>query len=356
MAVRMTTPSPKKRFLGQWIALSLILFVLYEILWFPVDRYYHEEGYAFLHGAEWSVDLMICMILAWVDIKIVHFYVVRRFFLTWRKNQIRWLTIGLMGLNLLIAVGCTILENFCYGRLGILDWDRTDNVLNTYGLALISTAWVTVSLLIYCIVQYQEIARQREREWRAASETRMLALQSQINPHFLFNNLSVAIGLIETDPTKATQFLSDMAAFYRHTLQRTPQLHIPLKEELQHLRRFMSLMEIRHGHAVEVRWEEALNDSSARIFPGTLQLLLENVFKHNRLSVADPIQVSIRIEGERFVVENDYRPITPLVESCGIGQDNIQQRYEAIGSERVRFEVKDQKYIVQFPVLSNERV
>lgn len=71
--------------------------------------------------------------------------------------------------------------------------------------------------------------------------------QAQIEPHFLFNTLSNAISLMDTDPDKARQMLMDLNEYLKISLQRTRQEMVTLSRELDLVRRYLTIFQVRMG-------------------------------------------------------------------------------------------------------------
>lgn len=111
-------------------------------------------------------------------------------------------------------------------------------------------------------------------------EAELLALQTQINPHFLYNTLSAGfqLALVE-NADRTADFLEDLGAFIRYVL-RNPSRQVPIREEMECLRRYVNLMKLRFGdrYGFRVHGEEELMN---RLVPALiLQPLVENAINH----------------------------------------------------------------------------
>lgn len=334
-----------------WWRLSVILCVMYELYWIPIDSNNHLFDVR-LYVGEVIVDLLICATISAANMALFYYYLRKRVFLKSGHRMTWLLLLGMLCVNLLIACSITFVESCFYNQmLGMDKLTLTDVLLNTYGLGVFATLVSVMYLFFYYIGEYKDLMRRREQEIKAAAETRIAALQSQMAPHFLFNCLSVAIGLVETNPAKASDYLAYLAALYREGLRNKDKTCIPLKEELQNLSKYMRLMEIRFGEALTLRVDRSAEETSDSIFPGTLMVIMENVTKHNSLSLKVPMRVDISVEKGRIVIRNDYRPIQSIAESLGMGVRNIRQRYESIGIEGVEFSHDTKKYTVKLPLI-----
>src|SRR5574344_2583013 len=126
----------------------------------------------------------------------------------------------------------------------------------------------------------QEASKLREENNKA----QYVALQGQLNPHFLFNNLNTLIAEIEYEPSNAVCFTRNLSDAYRYVLQCQDKTLVTIKEELVFMNSYIFLHKVRIGNYIDVQCELPDNYSDAKIPPLTLQLLIENVIKHNVIS------------------------------------------------------------------------
>lgn len=213
------------------------------------------------------------------------------------------------------------------------------------------------NLVISANIEYvKEVSKSREKEVQAIAETKILALQSQINPHFLFNTLSSAIGYVEYNPKKTAKLLLCLSEVYRHILVRRKGHYTTLQEELDALHNYMELINIRHGNSVVLTIKVDNKYLQKGIIPGVLQLLSENAIKHNKWEEETPLHITITSSNNKLIVINDYRPYDNGSPSFGIGQHNISERYKILGVSGVKFYHNDSEYIVEIPLIDNYSV
>ena len=175
------------------------------------------------------------------------------------------------------------------------------------------------------------------------------ALQNQLNPHFLFNNLSVLISEIRYDRDRAEEFARKMADIYRYVLQSKDKTLVPVKEELRFIENYVFLHNIRLGMAV--RLEVDLSDSikEEMIPPLTLQLLVENALKHNRASEKEPLYIRISSENGTLVVSNNLQ-LKKTTFSTGTGLANLNERYKLLFGKEVTVEKAEDEFRVLLPM------
>ena len=136
-----------------------------------------------------------------------------------------------------------------------------------------------------------------ERQTELACRMELKALQSQINPHFLFNTINTIASLIRTDPPRARELLREFAAFYRRTLESTDEL-IPLSQELDYLRRYLAFERARFGED-RIRFVESVPaDLESLPVPAfVIQPLVENAVQHG-IKPSGPLHITL--SGERM--------------------------------------------------------
>lgn len=173
-------------------------------------------------------------------------------------------------------------------------------------------------------------------------------LRNQVNPHFLFNNLSVLSNLVHKDADLAEDFINKFANVYRYVLDSRMKELVPIDEELKHLEDYLFLMKIRFGEGFKINIE--ISQPSGKIVPMTLQMLVENIFKHNNLSISEPLSISILQQGEYIVVSNNILR-RQHVEKSGVGLENIKERYKHLGSKEMNINQTEDVFSVEIPIL-----
>ena len=189
---------------------------------------------------------------------------------------------------------------------------------------------------------------------RENSQIRFETLKSQLNPHFLFNSLNVLSSLIKKDSEKAQNFVDEFSSVYRYTLDVIDKPVVELREELDFAKSYLFLQKIRFENAVKT--EINVNASKLNYFvpPLAVQTLLENVFKHNKASVENPLNIRIYDEENFLVVVNNLQPKIKGSDSKGVGLNNLNKRYELLGEKRSQFSVTEKEYIAKIPLINPE--
>ncbi len=202
----------------------------------------------------------------------------------------------------------------------------------------------------------QESKNKTEELEKENALIRFETLKSQLNPHFLFNSLNVLSSLIKSEPQKAQNFVDEFSSVYRYTLDVIENPVIEFKEELEYARSFLYLQKIRFDEALIVEINVDVSKLNLLVPPLAIQTLLENAFKHNKVSASSPLQIKIYDKDDHIVVENNLQLKMNNIESKGIGLSNLIKRYELLGKEKPKFTVTEDKYIAEIPLLNEETI
>lgn len=108
-----------------------------------------------------------------------------------------------------------------------------------------------------------------------------MALQNQMNPHFLFNCLNTLVSEIEYDSRSAAEFTRNLADTYRYILHCKNMRTVPLSEVMEFAETYLQLHKVRTGDCLETENLTADEHSDITVPPLTLQILLESVIKNN---------------------------------------------------------------------------
>jgi len=176
-------------------------------------------------------------------------------------------------------------------------------------------------------------------------------LQDQINPHFLFNSLNILGSLIYLDVDKAKEFTRELSLFYRDVLKFKDRDIITLKEEIDFVKKYIYLQQIRFGDALEV--EIIANEMvDGNVIPLSLQALVENAIKHNEISKANPLKIVIAISDEHeLIVENNLQPKKTVEPSSKTGLANLAGRYEFLTGKKVEIVKNGNYFRISLPLI-----
>lgn len=213
---------------------------------------------------------------------------------------------------------------------------------------------ITVYCLVY-MVNYALTAQSKmlkERGKANEAQYRYQILKRQVNPHFLFNSLNALDCLVCEEKTEqASTYIHKLAGVYRYMIKSEEEQLVPLEDELLFVEKYVDLMEVRFPEGLRVEIDIPSELMSRYILPCSLQLLIENAAKHNVISAAEPLVISIRAEAECIIVTNNIIPKLTRVSSTGLGQKYIRQQYQNLCGKEIAISQGAKEYKVVLPLI-----
>ncbi|MCE7996820.1 MAG: histidine kinase [Roseivirga sp.] len=199
-------------------------------------------------------------------------------------------------------------------------------------LLILGIAFTTNSLRVLKSRELNEL-----RLKASLAKSKMSLLKAQVHPHFMFNTLNTVSGLMEEDVDKAQSVLEDFSHLLRTSLRQSDQQYVSLREELEFIRRYLSIEKIRFGDKISVKWsidESCLDAATPHML---LQPLIENVINHSFPIYKGGELLIIRAEKQeeelRLSVEDNGRGIKPGRKE-GVGLQTVRERVNMLfGSE-----------------------
>jgi sensor histidine kinase YesM len=292
-------------------------------------------------------------------------------FVTWEANlrlyllfqdRTAWLTRPWHRVRLLIGLICLFTIPFTTSALWL--WAELFDDPNATWRS-IATAVITIVAAVTFITHVYETMflvkeweRDRERGdqlKRLNVEAELLALKSEVNPHTLFNNLNALSHLVEQRHPHASAFVAALASSYRYLLRTGSKRLVPLADELALLDQFLSLVTIRYADGLKVSVQvDAAAAQRWQIPPVVLPELLENAVKHNEFSTDNPLEIVLRLEGDRLAVSHDKRPRKSPVVSTGLGLENLAQRFRLTTGVAARWAESGGRFVVTLPLVATD--
>ncbi len=183
---------------------------------------------------------------------------------------------------------------------------------------------------------------------QAISESKISQLKTQLNPHFLFNNLNVLDQLIEEDKNKASEFLNEFADIYRYVLQASDKKFVTIKEEFSFAEHYFKLIQHKYGDAYQLVIEN--QNSDGYIIPLSLQLLIENAIQHNLGTVKNPVFINIDTN-KNIKVTNNYIAKRNAKSTSGRALNNLKEQYKLLTRNPIEIQKSDSTFSVIIPII-----
>ena len=222
---------------------------------------------------------------------------------------------------------------------------------------LIPGILVTIIVLLVDIgIQFykslQETLIETEKHKAESAIAQLQNLKNQINPHFLFNNLSILSALVYKGDRKAVEFINEFSQVYRYALSNDKTELVSLNDELTFLNHYIYLLSIRFETGI--KFEISIENKHKELFilPMCLQMLVENVIQHNEISIQKPLTVFIFSSENSLIIENKIQLRRQKEESSQIGLENIKRRFAHFTEEKVFISTEGNSFKVILPLIS----
>ena len=233
--------------------------------------------------------------------------------------------------------------------------------LGTYDYGIMSYRFImeyskqfVVFWIIYFLLRGAHYLKEKEEERHKAIElereltnARLIALEKQLNPHFLFNTLNAISSTMFEDVEKADTMLATLSELLRQTMYNKPSGKFTIKEELAFTEKYVTLMKSRFQENLIF---ETLcpPDLASYPFPFLiLQPLVENCIKHGLEKTGNPIRIEVEVKLEEGMLSvsilDDGPGFVQGAEARGIGLSNTKARLKHLYGDSFSFQIENRK-------------
>lgn len=246
-----------------------------------------------------------------------------------RIQNLRMKILSDVVLSLVLSIGVNLLY------LGV--WSNFHTPVVDWAGSILNDIIILMVLEVVCYFTWLSRTRQEIEDARhQALQYRYDAIKSQINPHFLFNSLNLLYSLVSIDTAKSKEFIHELARMYRYIMAQQNRERITVEEELDFLGSYISVLAMRYNNKFSVTFEGE-QQPDRYLIPFTMQLLIENVTKHNVISSRCPMTVGIRFEQAGIVISNPIH----LRETESVSHIGLRYLTQLYASHGKRFYTED---------------
>jgi signal transduction histidine kinase len=270
-------------------------------------------------------------------------------------HQSNWLTTGLLhlfasiffaGFWIVLRAAIAQIEFHIYGYAPNFSGVFVDLFTRSFHLNL-WIYWVILAVS-HAVEYYRKLSehdlKTAELE-RSLTQAKLTALQSQLNPHFLFNTLHTISALMHIDVEKADRMVAKLSDLLRYALDNTDEHVIPLRDEIAFLKRYLEIEQTRFGDRLTVTMDIPEDTLNAEVPNLILQPIVENAIRHGIEPHAKPgkIHLSARRENGELIlqVRDNGAGLRPNNTRQGIGTSNTRQRLQQLYAESQTFALEN---------------
>lgn len=217
------------------------------------------------------------------------------------------------------------------------------------------------SLLYVALKIWFELTEEKEKREKAfllAQQAQLNMLRYQLNPHFLFNSLSSIQALIYENKNIADKMLTELSEFLRYTLSHVNKTYVPLKEEFEAIKRYLTIEKIRFEEKLEYEISCSAEASNYKVLSFLIQPIIENAIKHGIKTSPIPLQlfISAQVMQHKLIISISNTGKWIPTQNDGTGITNLKERLENAYQHRHVFSIneKDNKVIVMLELEHKE--
>jgi len=298
------------------------------------------------------------------------FWLSRRYTIEFRAVRVRKLLLHFGAIVLLAGIHGTIsfalLWSFSPGIR-----QRFPSIVNGYrayfgyGFYLDLIIALLITIAVHAFLYYRNL-RAIESDQAALktqlAQSQLRALKMQLHPHFLFNTLHSISSLVRDDPAKANGMIARLGDFLRLTLEHSDEQLVTLQEEMQFVRCYLEIEQVRFGDRLAVQYEIEETALSVEVPHLILQPVVENAIQHAIVPSMDLGRITItarRLDDFLRIEVRDTGPgmrtVTGSHTGHGVGLNNVRSRLNRLYGAKCTFEimsgpVEGVAVIMQFPL------
>jgi two-component system LytT family sensor kinase len=297
----------------------------------------------------WLILLQFCAITYFVYYSITYF---NKSFLLNQNSAQRFIK----ELLLIIAAGFVLQEIFRTIFIKFVVEPEDPRTLNAK-LRMLQMVNVTAILVQYSFMTSVRIYRYLQQKQlevvrlqKEFTQSQFEALKNQLNPHFLFNSLSVLSSLVYVDPDLAEEFIEKLSRTYRYLLEQRDKEKIEVSKEIDFLQAYSFLLQQRFGKKLQLQIDE-INERGSLI-PHSLLIAMEYIVSNNAMSSSKPLMINVTANTNAVNISYNSNPKSTIEKNSLEQLHHLQERCQATDRGVLVLPVqKNGLTIIQFPFI-----
>lgn len=294
---------------------------------------------------EYFIDFPLQIINTILLIYIFLFWLIPKYYVE-KKSYFLFVFFGLLAM---IILGATY--RYAGFWSGNNDWSKFPSTFNLILQSITISAEQTGLPFAFILTKkYYESQSKIQNFEKQQKENELKLLRSQLNPHFLFNNLNTLDALIDSNPSKAKEYINRLSLIYRYLIKTKDAEVMELMEELNLAENYIFLIKTRFGNDYDFTITKNSKITDKFIPTGAIQTLLENVVKHNKIKNNTQIKTSIIVDDDWLIVKN-LKSNSITTNSLGTGLNNLKMRYQILSDKTILIEETETEYKITIPII-----
>lgn len=202
-----------------------------------------------------------------------------------------------------------------------------------FNLSVMTLGWSLIYFLFQLFINFKKSEVEKWKLEAAVKDAELIALKSQVNPHFIFNSLNNIRSLVIENPEKARDMITHLSGLLRYSIQFNNMERVSLEHELEIVQNYLNLESIQLEDRLNYKLEIKPETLDLKIPPMAVQLLVENAIKHGiaNLPQGGIINIKSALENDTLIVEViNSGQIKTCEDSTGIGLKNASDRLKLL--------------------------
>ncbi|WP_216301502.1 histidine kinase [Flavobacterium sp. MC2016-06] len=263
-----------------------------------------------------------------------------------------------ISLSFLSAIVIQLIIWPIFARMGSIYWEYDNyKLLLIFIIEALILATLILLLQDFAILRYAKAKTELEnvRLQMRTAESENLILKQQIHPHFLFNSLNTLKALYKKDLVLGEEYLIQLANFLRAAVSHNSSVATTLDEELIFCINYLKMQKIRFGSSLDWELKIENKDTLQGYVPSfSIQPLLENAIKHNKLTKELPLKIVIEQSGDYIKISNSISNKKFSGSSIKSGLENLSERYFLWSGDTININNDGVVFSVSFKIIPNE--
>lgn len=243
----------------------------------------------------------------------------------------------------LISLVLSILLKLIFPNIPMSIENLIKDIIN---LSVVFFVWNIIYFGYHYFANYKRAEIDNLRLEAAAKESELNSLKAQLNPHFMFNSMNSIRALVDEDPVKAKQAVTQLSNILRNSLLMNKSKEIPIKEEVSLVKDYLDLEKIRYEERLSFELSIDPKTEHLMVPPLIIQGQVENAIKHgiSKLEKGGKITVTTRLNDPILLISvkntgklNSERSLT------GLGFANSLQRLQLMYGKNAQIRISEDK-------------
>lgn len=331
------------------LRLYYLLIVLVFYVWYQVTLNVMSEGRILIYDN--VADYLVTFCLGFIPIFAL--FLLNTLIVFVFGNRLR---IGIKFiLDLVLSQGAMVCVNILFicvsmsmGKKPHVEWMQT---------VIINFFIFMINEMMWAVYNYRRSQQMYEKSRRLTVQLEYNILRTQVNPHFLFNSLNILYSLVHLNVDKSKEFIMSLSRMYRYIMNRRDSKTVTLDDEFQFVDSYVEVLKMLYYDCFEVEIIGRRTTDKRQIVPYSMQLLIENVIKHNIIDSDNPIKVVIELGEDSISVSNKLNPKLEEAKAegtTGIGLKYLSELY-SLYDRKVEITRDNGYFAITLPILKEAR-